>query len=90
MEKLKNIGCSVKFMPCGGVDTERFTPAHPEVKKQLREKYGISHDKFIVSHVGSIKAGRNILLLEKFQNAENQVVIVGPTSVVFDKKFFKN
>jgi glycosyltransferase involved in cell wall biosynthesis len=89
MEKLKNIGCSVEFMPCGGVDTERFTPAHPEVKKQLREKYEISRDKFIVLHVGSIKAGRNILLLEKFQNAENQVVIVGPTSVGFDKKILQ-
>jgi glycosyltransferase involved in cell wall biosynthesis len=85
-EKLENIKCPIEFMPCGGVDTERFTLARPEVKNQLREKYGLNCNKFVILHVGSIKAGRNILFLEKFQNAENQVVIVGPISVGFEAK----
>jgi len=84
--RLKSLGCATRFLS-GGVDTEGFAPVSDGLKSRLREKHGISSDRFVVLHVGSIKPGRGVRLLAGLQKEEGvQVVIVGPTSVGIDKR----
>lgn len=76
--------CKTEFLPLG-VDLEKFKPVTDKLKKELRRKYGLENDKFIILHVGSIKEGRNILLLKKLQiSNEYQVLIVGSSSTGID------
>lgn len=74
-------GCRTAFWPLG-VDTDRFKPVSPGVKLELRRRYGIDKDKFIVLHVGSVVRGRNISVLGEIQGSDNQVIIVGSTSTI--------
>lgn len=83
-ETLKKLKCKTEFLPCG-VDVERFTPVTKEAKDDLRVEYGIENEKFVILHVGSIKKGRSIQLLEKLQKWNNQVVIVGAVSPGIEK-----
>ena len=83
-EIFKNLGCKTEFLPCG-VDIKKFKPATEETKEELRDKYGIDQDKFVILHIGSIKEGRNVQLLEKLQNENNQVIIIGAISTRIDK-----
>lgn len=84
--KFKKLGCETEFLPCG-VDVKKFNPNLRENKEELMEKYGIEKEKFLILHIGSIKEGRNVQLLEKLQkeNNQNQVVIVGAVSTGIDK-----
>lgn len=59
-----------------GVDTEKFSPVSSEEKEKLRLKYGIDKQKFVVSHVGSIKKDRNVAILADLNNDKVQVVFV--------------
>ncbi len=83
-EIFKNLGCKTEFLPCG-VDVKKFKPATEETKEELRDKYGIDQDKFVILHIGSIKEGRNVQLLEKLQNENDQVIIIGAISTGIDK-----
>jgi len=83
-EIFKNVGCKTEFLPCG-VDVKKFKPATEETKEELRDKYGIDQDKFVILHIGSIKEGRNVQLLEKLQNEKDQVIIIGAISTGIDK-----
>lgn len=83
-EKFKKLGCETEFLPCG-VDVQKFTATTATVKEKLREKYGIDKNKFVILHIGSIKEGRNVQLLEKLQKENNQVVIVGAVSTGINK-----
>jgi len=83
-EIFKNLGCKTEFLPCG-VDIKKFKPATEETKEELRDKYGIDQDKFVILHIGSIKEGRNVQLLEKLQNENDQVIIIGAISTGIDK-----
>jgi glycosyltransferase involved in cell wall biosynthesis len=77
----KAMKCRTEFLPVGSVDIVRFNPKLKEKKNELRDKYGVDKDKFVLLHVGSIKRGRNVLLLKELQGRNNnQVVIVGPVS----------
>ena len=78
----KAMKCRTEFLPIGGVDIEKFNPNLKKIKNKLREKYGIDKDKFVILHAGSIKRGRNVLLLKKLQEKDvnNQVIIVGAVS----------
>lgn len=80
----KKIGCKTDFLPCG-VDVKKFTPVTAKTRKELREKYIVDKEKFILLHIGSIKEGRNVQLLEKLQSGDNQVVIVGAVSAGINK-----
>jgi len=82
---LKNLGCQTEFLPCG-VDVKRFIPVTTKTKGKFKEKYGVNKGKFVILHVGSIKKGRNIQLLEKLQQGSNQVVIVGAKSTGVDQE----
>ena len=79
----KALNCRTEFLPIGGVDPEKFNQNLRRIKDELRAKYGINRDKFVILHVGSIKKGRNVSLLKKLQeeNDNNQVIIVGAVSV---------
>ncbi|MEM0315162.1 MAG: glycosyltransferase family 4 protein [Archaeoglobaceae archaeon] len=86
-KKFRRQSCNVEFLPCGGVDLDRHRE-NREGKILLKEKYGIDRDKFVILHVGSIKRSRNVQSLTKLQTDENQVVIVGSTSVGVEMELY--
>jgi glycosyltransferase involved in cell wall biosynthesis len=80
-----DFGCKTEFLP-GGVDTEKFIPVSKDTKEELREKYGIDKDKFVILHVGSIKEGRGIEIFKKIaRTKDNQIVIIGNRSMGVEK-----
>ncbi len=81
-----NLGFKTRILP-SGVNTEKFKPVTLVRKRELREKYSIAVDKYVIMHVGPILRQRNIQILEKLQrDPENQVVIIGSTAINADKK----
>lgn len=77
----KKLGCSTEFLP-SGVDVERFTPVSPGIKAELRKKYSVSQDKFVILHCGSFRRWRNIQPLVRLQKEGNQVIVVGNSTAV--------
>lgn len=64
-----------------GVDINRFAPISKEKKGELREKYGLKRDQFIILHVGRITKNRNVEILADVQKAiDGRVVVIGSTS----------
>jgi glycosyltransferase involved in cell wall biosynthesis len=88
--KFRSLGCNTKFLPCIGVDLEKHMPIQTSDKSRLRKKYGIDEDKFVILHVGSIKSGRNVQFLNRFQKGKNQVIIVGSTSTGIDRRIHRS
>ena len=84
LKKLSTFGCCVKLVP-SGVDLERFHPITKERKLELRSKYGVDADKFAILHVGHINRNRNIQILKKLQEDNNQMLVVGSTSTEQDE-----
>jgi glycosyltransferase involved in cell wall biosynthesis len=76
--ELVSLGCAARFVPLG-VDVERFTPATPDKKRELRRTYGFDEEEPIVLHVGHIREGRNLRALGPIQDKGNHVVIAGST-----------
>ena len=65
----QSINFKTKFFP-NGVNTEKFFPVTNEKKKELRKKYNLNQDEFIVLHIGPLIKGRNqraLLDLEKIR-----------------------
>jgi len=85
----RRIGFRTKFLPVG-IDIEKFKPVSEGTKRELRRKYGLDEDKFIILHIGSIKRGRNIQIFKKLQNKSNQVLIVGPPSTGINQEVYRN
>ncbi len=75
----RDLGCETAFLP-NGVDTDRFAPTSEKRKEDLRAKYKIEQDKFIILHVGPIKKRRNIEVFKELQKEDNQVIIIGRES----------
>jgi glycosyltransferase involved in cell wall biosynthesis len=88
-QMFKSLGCRTRRVPCG-VDMQKFTPVSAEMKTNLREKYGIAKDSFVVLHVGHISRGRNVSLLEKVQESDCQVIIAASTSIKVDKLTYQS
>jgi len=84
-EMFTRLGCKTTFLP-SGVDTERFAPVSKQMKDGLRREYGLSPDRFIILHVGSIKEKRNLRILQSMQRGQNQVLIVGTASTGVEQK----
>lgn len=84
-EMFRRVGCRTEFLPCG-VDVEKFKQVSEENKKELKRKYGFDEDQFVILHVGSIKEGRNVQLLEKLQSSDDRVLIVGSSSTGLNSK----
>ena len=82
IRQLTGLGIVVELIPLG-IDTEKFKPLKNK-EKELRKKYGLPLDKFIILHVGHLNYGRNLEALIELQEDENQVVIVSSTSTPED------
>lgn len=81
-------GCNVSFLP-NGVDVERFRAVLGDDERlQLIRKYNVPPGKFIILHVGHIKANRNPEVFEHIQSYDKdvQVIVVGGTSMPMDVK----
>ncbi|MFX0135428.1 MAG: glycosyltransferase family 4 protein [Candidatus Hodarchaeota archaeon] len=85
----RKLGFKTKFVP-NGVDVNKFRPVSHEIKMKYRDRYGIEKDKFIILHVGNIRKGRNIKVFKKIQQENNQVIIIGSTSVKVEKDVYKD
>lgn len=80
----ERLGWHTEILP-GGVDTKRFVPVSKHRKYQIRSKYELNQDKYVVLHVGSIKRGRNVGKLIPLQSSACQVLIVGRSSESHDE-----
>jgi glycosyltransferase involved in cell wall biosynthesis len=85
MQQLLALGCRVQMLP-SGVDLEKFTPASPERKIELRTAYRLDPNAFTVLHVGHITKTRNIELLAQVRREYTaQVVFVGSSLLHKDR-----
>lgn len=80
-EFFEKLGWMTLFSP-SGVNIEKFSPVSDDIKKDLRQKYGISTDKFVVLHVGHINKNRNLGVLKRIavQFTDIDVLVVGSTN----------
>lgn len=85
VQTLAALGCRVRRMS-SGVDAERFMPATPEQRLDLRRALGLSPEAFVVLHVGHINGWRNLRIMERLQKAGCQAVVVGSTSTEQDER----
>ncbi len=77
---LRRLGCRVGLLTVG-VDVDRFRPADPDRRRELRRVYGLAENAYVVLHVGHINEGRNVAALAPLQGqAGTQVVLVGSSS----------
>lgn len=68
-----------------GVDADRFCPVDQQKKTEIRQKFGINPDSYVVLHVGHINERRNVQALTDVMSIPNtQAVIVGSSSTVQD------
>ena len=84
-----DLGCRTRFLS-NGVDTEKFVPVTKNLKEKLREKYGISKDKFVVLHVGHLEGKRNLQIFDRIQSENNHVVIIGSKYVTTDQEIYQH
>ncbi|MCL0038951.1 glycosyltransferase family 4 protein [Dehalococcoidia bacterium] len=78
-------GCQTEFLP-NGVDTQEFSPVSSDTKYKLRRKYRLPEEKFTILHVGHIKRGRNVHVLNQInQYEDNQVIVVGSTTTPMEQ-----
>ena len=83
------LGIESKFLN-PAVDLEKFIPADENTKDNIRKKYMISKDTFLVLHCGHIKQSRNLNILKTLTTIPKvQVLIVSSTSTKTDKKVLK-
>jgi glycosyltransferase involved in cell wall biosynthesis/predicted nucleotidyltransferase len=82
LNQLKNMGMRGKKIPLG-VDTDKFIPVDNKKKKQLRKKYKIGEEDFIILHVGHINENRNVVLLANIAESfkDLKILLVGSTTM---------
>lgn len=66
-----------------GIETQKYVPAVPDQKAELRRKYGIAEDVPVILHVGHMQEGRNI---GKLLELDEQYHIVLVTSTYEQEK----
>ncbi|MCF6296589.1 MAG: glycosyltransferase family 4 protein [Flavobacteriaceae bacterium] len=68
-------------------DLSIFKPlANVNKKVELRKKYNLPLDAFIISHMGHLNEGRNLKTLIPLQNSDIQIVIAASSSTPEDAK----
>jgi glycosyltransferase involved in cell wall biosynthesis len=83
----RRLGCKVLPFVYSGVDLKRFRPVSEAEKEELRTRYNVESDKFVVLHVGSVRKWRNVECLKKIQqDDENQVLLVGRPSTKYERQ----
>ncbi|MBA7544633.1 hypothetical protein ES705_36994 [subsurface metagenome] len=66
-------------------DLDNFKPLVAQsVQNELRKKYNLPENKYIISHIGHLNEGRNLLSLIPLQEAGYQVIIIGSSSTPID------
>lgn len=66
-------------------DLKKFKPLTNEVYKvDLRKKYNLPLDAFIISHMGHLNEGRNLGSLIPLQRAGYQIIVIGSSSTPLD------
>ena len=68
----------------------KFKPVSTEKKNQLRLKYKLNQNHFIISHMGHLNKGRNLESLISLQTKNNQIVIVLSSSTPLDANYQKS
>ncbi|MGZ4883396.1 MAG: glycosyltransferase family 4 protein [Halobacteriota archaeon] len=83
----RRLGCNVLPFVYSGVDLKRFRPVSQTEKEELRARYHVESDKFVVLHVGSVRKWRNVECLKMIQeDDENQVLLVGRPSTKYERQ----
>jgi glycosyltransferase involved in cell wall biosynthesis len=83
----RRLGCDVMSFVYSGVDLNRFRPVSRAEKNELRARYEVESDKFVVLHVGSVRKWRNVECLKKIQeDDENQVLLVGRPATKYERE----
>jgi len=80
----KALGCSTTTLPCG-VDIKQFKAVDIQSKMDLRKKYGIPLEKYVVLHVGHATKGRNLPILNRLMHDNIQVLFVASKSFNIEK-----
>lgn len=76
------LGFRTSFFP-GGIDTGQFHPVSETKKRELRKKFRIPIDKFVVLHVGHITRMRSLEVFDRIARINNCFIyIVAATSWV--------
>ncbi len=66
-EGLERLGIDTGFiMP--GYDDRLFRPVSPEMRAQLKSKYDLPRDRYVLLHVGHIKESRNLEVLLRYRD----------------------
>ena len=73
----QSMGLNTRFFP-NGVDVKKFKPTSEKRKNDLRVKFQISRQAFVVLHLASLRRERNLEIFKKIQAEEGiQVLILG-------------
>jgi len=69
------------------VDLDRFSPASDAERGELRERWGVPQEAFVLLHVGHLNAGRGLRdLLMVSRRPDEQLVVVGSSSTPHDPR----
>jgi glycosyltransferase involved in cell wall biosynthesis len=81
LDQFRKFGFNSRFFP-NGVDTKVFSPVGETKKNELRSKYSIPLDKFVILHVGHITPWRSLEIFKELaEDKRNYVLIIGSTSL---------
>ncbi len=82
----QSMGIKTRFFP-NGVDVIKFKPANEKCKSELRAKFQISRQDFVVLHLASLRRERNLDIFKKIQAEEGiQVLLLGREREATDTK----
>jgi len=81
---VKTLTVIFRFLP-NGVNTEKFKPFNQDLKDELRKKYNIPHDSYVILHVGNIRKDRNLSVFKKLKQEDIEVVIVSSGTITKDE-----
>lgn len=83
-DMLNELGIENELLPLY-TDLSKFVPINSSSKKSdLRKKYGIASEAYVISHMGHLNEGRNLGSLIELQKSGCQVVVVGSSSTPID------
>lgn len=81
LTQFRRFGFDAEFFS-NGVDTKAFFPVHESERQELRSKYSIPLDKYVILHVGHITPWRSLGILNELAvNRRMHVLIIGSTSL---------
>jgi glycosyltransferase involved in cell wall biosynthesis len=85
----QSMGMETRLFP-NGVDVTKFKPANEKHKNDLRAKFQISEQDFVVLHLASLRRERNLDIFKKIQAEEGiQVLILGRENEAADKELLR-